>query len=366
MRSAREDQPAREAPLRRCLVPGRLRGDSRVLGALVFAVIGFLLLASAPTGANTASSEARVPASSHTGPVGGLGASLAHRLATVGPGPGRLSSGPSTPAGLAYDAASEAFFVADPPSSVDVVPGNFNKFPSVTATIPVGTNPFGVAYDNATGEIFVTNSGSDNVSVLYPNASTPPSSIGVGTSPLGVAYDPVNQYVYVAHNGSDNVSIISAGSLSVVATVAVGSQPLGLAADPTSGDVLVADRGSGNVTVISGSMNAVVANLAVESGPYGVAVDNVSGNVYVTDEGSSEVSVLSGGNLTVLTSISMPRLSVGVQLQGIAYDRGDGLLWVGGGRVPLVAISPVNESVRGAPTFDPSGVAYDPQTGIFA
>ncbi|MGI0073559.1 MAG: YncE family protein [Nitrosotalea sp.] len=37
---------------------------------------------------------------------------------------------------------------------------------TVVATIPVGTQPIGVAYDSAKGEIFVTNDGSDNVSVI--------------------------------------------------------------------------------------------------------------------------------------------------------------------------------------------------------
>ncbi len=42
----------------------------------------------------------------------------------------------------------------------------------VTATIPVGTNPEGVAYDSGKGEIFVANSDSNSISVLSDSSNT--------------------------------------------------------------------------------------------------------------------------------------------------------------------------------------------------
>jgi DNA-binding beta-propeller fold protein YncE len=37
---------------------------------------------------------------------------------------------------------------------------------SVVKTIPVGTNPYGVAYDHAKGEIFVANHSDNSISVI--------------------------------------------------------------------------------------------------------------------------------------------------------------------------------------------------------
>jgi YVTN family beta-propeller protein len=270
----------------------------------------------------------------------------------------------ATPSWLAYDHADGSFYVAVPPSSVDIVPGNFTTNPVVAAVIPVGAVPFGVAYDNASGEIFVANSGSNNVSVLQGNLSAPIASIPVGTEPMGVTYDPVNGDIFVANNGSDDVSVISGSTLALLATVQVGSNPLGLAADPDTGKVFVANHGSSNVSVISSGAPFLVTNVGAGTGPYGVAVDNLTDDVYVTDEGSADVSVISAVNDALLTSIlvSDPQFPE-VDLQGIAYDVGSGVLWVGAGRLTVAAIEPIGEYVAAVDNIDPSGVAYDPDTG---
>src|SRR5580658_3098055 len=147
---------------------------------------------------------------------------------------------------LAYDHLDHSFYVAVAPSSVDIISGNFTQ---VGTVVPVGTDPFGVAYDNATGTIFVTNTGSNNVSALKGNQSAPVASIPVGEGPLGIAYDPVDGDLYVANNGSDSVSIFSGTTFALVSNVSVGTNPLGIAADPVTGKVFVANHGSANVSV---------------------------------------------------------------------------------------------------------------------
>jgi YVTN family beta-propeller protein len=292
-----------------------------------------------------------------------------------GLGPHRLVSTPlraagpasylqSTPTWLAYDGATQSIYVAVPPSSVDIAPANSSASRiglagDINLTVPVGTDPFGVAYDAATGDIFVTNTGSNNVSVLFGNDSAPIASIDVGAGPMGVAYDPVNGYVYVADNGSSNVTVINATSLTVTATVLVGANPLGVAADPNSGAVFVADYSSDQVTMIS-SADHVVATQSVGGAPYGVAVDNLTGNIYVTNSESSNISVLSGANGSLVATISV----WGDQfLQGVAYDPAEQLVWIGAGLNFMVVLSPANESVAGYEQFDPSGVAFDPASG---
>ena len=311
---------------------------------------------SAPVSPSVAIADGPAPALAHT-----AAPSLAHRLATVS-----LAQGPNgylfnTPAWLAYDHADQSFYVAVAPSSVDVVPGNFTWAPNVTATIPVGSAPFGVAVDDRTGDIFVTNSGSNNVSVLNPSGPNPIKSIPVGTDPLGVAYDPVDSEIYVANNGSDNVSVISDSTLTVVATIPVGANPTGVAVDPVSGRVYVANHGSANVSVIANGTTSVAATDPTLAGPYGVAVDNQTGLAYVTDEFAGNVTVVNA--TATVTNISIPGVGWSFNLQGVAYDWADGYIWVAAGENPLAVIDPATETVVTVLTFDPAGVAFDPDTG---
>ncbi|MCI4373077.1 MAG: YncE family protein, partial [Thermoplasmata archaeon] len=251
----------------------------------------------------------------------------------------------SNPSWLGYDSIHRQFYVADAPSSVDIIPGNFSGYiPTVTQVVSVGSGPFGVAFDNLTGEIFVTNSGSNNVSVLAGNDSAPVASIDVGSDPMGVSFDPTTGDVYVANNGSNNLSIISGSLLTVVGSVPVGANPIGVAADSISGQIFVADYGGSEVTIISAADPAVETNVSVGSGPYDVAIDTVADTAYITNSASENLTVIAGSNDSITDWIT---LGGGLPpLTGLAYDAQDGLVWVGAGWRDIAAINTSTESVE--------------------
>ena len=56
------------------------------------------------------------------------------------------------------------------------------------ATILVGSEPYGIAYDSAKGELFVANHNSGSVSVISDSTNTVVANVSV-RSPLGVTYD---------------------------------------------------------------------------------------------------------------------------------------------------------------------------------
>src|SRR5437773_63706 len=157
---------------------------------------------------------------------------------------------------------------------------------TVVATIPVGGNPAGVAYNSGNGYVYVTNPFSDIVSVI--NGTTVVATVPVEYNPSGVAYDSGNGYVYVA-NDTTYVSVIN--GTTVVATVPVGGEPNALAYDSENGYVYVTNSDSQTVSVISGTV--VVATVPVGDCPSGVAYDSGNGYVYVSNYCSGTVSVIS-------------------------------------------------------------------------
>src|SRR3989442_1771077 len=141
----------------------------------------------------------------------------------------------------------------------------FARAHAVVATVDTGSHPFGVAYDSALGEVFVTSEGSSAVSVISDTTNTVIATVSVGADPQGVAYDSAKGEVFVANRGSNTVSVISDGTNTVVATVPVGFAPFGVAYDPAKGEVFVTNSISATVSVISDSTNAVVATVPVGS-----------------------------------------------------------------------------------------------------
>jgi YVTN family beta-propeller protein len=67
--------------------------------------------------------------------------------------------------------------------TVSVIDGDTN---TVTATIPVGSFPFGVAADPGTKTIYVTNSGDNTVSVINGNKNKVSATIPWAASRQGL------------------------------------------------------------------------------------------------------------------------------------------------------------------------------------
>ena len=123
---------------------------------------------------------------------------------------------------------------------------------TVTATIPVGANPYAVAVDPAAGTVYVANTCDNTVSVIDAATRTVTATIPVGASPVAVAVDPAAGTVYVTNaRRCDTVSVIDVATSTVTATIPVGTDPDGVAVDPATHTAYVANSGDGTVSVIS-------------------------------------------------------------------------------------------------------------------
>ena len=245
--------------------------------------------------------------------------------------------------------------------AVGAVPASAAGGYAVTATIPVGSNPSGVAVDPVTHTVYVINYYGGTVSVIDAATRAVTATVPVGSNPDAVAVDPAARTVYVTHSlYGGTVSVIDAATRAVTATIPVGSQPYGVAVDPTAHTVYVANYSDGTVSVIDAATRAVTATIPVGSQPYGVAVDPAAGTVYVTNDGDGTVSVIDAATRAVTATIP-----VGSEPDGVAVDPATHTAYVtneGDGTVsvisaPLAAPSGLAAKLAGPVSGPPSGVA---------
>jgi 6-phosphogluconolactonase len=93
-------------------------------------------------------------------------------------------------------------------------------------TIAAGTDPVSAALDPSGRFVYVTNSGSNDVSMYTIDATTGSLTL-IGTiaaelSPTSIAIHPSGKFAYVTNSGSNNVSMYSIGStgtLTLIATI---------------------------------------------------------------------------------------------------------------------------------------------------
>ena len=202
------------------------------------------------------------------------------------------------------------------PGTVSVISTATN---TVTATVTVGSFPRDVAvtpngkYSYVTDSYYnVTNFESGTVSVISTATNTVTATVSVGSYPVGVAVTPNSEYAYVVNSVSNSVSVINTATNTVTTTVPVGSTPEGVAVTPNGAYVYVTNQGGG-VSVISTATNTVTATVTVGSNPWGVAVTPNGAYAYVTNFESGTVSVISTTTNTVTATVT-----VGNEPEGVA------------------------------------------------
>jgi len=130
----------------------------------------------------------------------------------------------------------------------------------VTATVPVGHNPYTVVLSNDGKTAYVSNWGEESVSVIdlsVPTLAQGPA-ISVGTHPNAMALNPTNNELYVANADSDNVSVIDTRTKQVIRTIDLspypgakeGSSPNALTVSPDGKLLYVANATNNDVAVV--------------------------------------------------------------------------------------------------------------------
>jgi YVTN family beta-propeller protein len=189
-------------------------------------------------------------------------------------GPGNLTG----PGVTVNPAGTKVYVTNSDKNTVSVIDTATNK---VTATVNVGSSPYGVAVSYDGKKVYVANSGINTVSVIDTTTNKVTATVNVGSSPCGVAVTPDGDKVYVTNSGnysihSNTASVIDTSTNKVTATVNVGNNPYGVAVTPDGKNVYVANRGystsDSSVSVIDTTINKVTATVKFGSTPDGVAL----------------------------------------------------------------------------------------------
>jgi YVTN family beta-propeller protein len=189
---------------------------------------------------------------------------------------------------------------------------------TVTDTPYLGSNPKGVAVSSDGKKVYVTNNNDDTVSVIDISTDTVTATVSVGSNPIGVVVTPDGKKVYVTNNDDDTVSVIDTATDTVTATVDVGSWPYGIAVNFMGTKVYVTNADSNTVSVIETATNKVVATVPVGSYPMGVAVNPDETKVYVTNSGNGDEPESTVSVIDTATNKVIATVDVGNEPRGVA------------------------------------------------
>jgi YVTN family beta-propeller protein len=193
-----------------------------------------------------------------------------------------------------------------------------------------GSSPSGIVYDYEDQQVFVANSGSDNVSIMNTQTNAVVDSLPVGKSPNAVAVDSLEETVFVGNTLSNSVTVINGISDAIMTTIPLGFEPWGIAADTATGNVYVSSDCSDQLAVINGATNTLIGNVSLGDNepspsscpgmpgfPQGVAVDSPLGLVFVTSAYAGDVTIVNTTTDTAVLTVAVGRYPVPVSVDPV-------------------------------------------------
>ena len=158
--------------------------------------------------------------------------------------------------------------------------------------IPVGSNPTGMAANTRRNEIYVVNTGSNSVSVIDAEKNTVVATIPVHQRPYFISVSADGTRAYVANSGSNNVSVIDLRTRREIAVIGVGEGP-GVAAVTPNGDAVVVSNRLGNsVSIIDAKTEKVRSVWSGCPGATDVAILPDSSKAFVACSGGHQVMAI--------------------------------------------------------------------------
>ena len=169
--------------------------------------------------------------------------------------------------------------------------------------------------DSKTRQLYVTHS--DTISVINMDSGKVVGEIGGLSRAHGVAVVDALGLGYISNGGSDKITIFDLKNLEIKASLPAGKNPDAIIYDPFSKRVFAFNHSGGDVTVIDPAENKIVGTINVGGElEYGVSDEN--GAIFVNVEDRNEIVKIDSINLNVLSRWSIAPCEAPT---GIALDR---------------------------------------------
>lgn len=197
--------------------------------------------------------------------------------------------------------------------------------------------------------LFVSNSGSNYISVIDRSLERVTAAITVGDKPMGMALNPAQNTIYVVNSGSRTLSVVEAAHLDVldVIPLTAGIGPVEVVFMPDTdislhGKLYVLNRLSNDVTVINTITRRVMKIVPVGLSPSAIAVDTQRREVYVANERSNSLSIINTVDDTVASTVPVDKRPSGIVIGN------DKIYVLNEGSAMITIVSPSTRAIAGS------------------
>jgi YVTN family beta-propeller protein len=205
-------------------------------------------------------------------------------------------------------AGSTAVFVTN--SGSDTISVVDTATDGVVATIPVGQKPWAVTVSKDGATAYVSDSQSDDVSVVDLRTRKIRTTVVVGVRPCDLLLSPDGRFLYVDVFTENAVAVVDTSTDKVLAKIPVGgANPYGMAMSPSGDTIYTAnvdetDNTASTVSVIDTRTRSLTRAIGGFDGSEGVAASPDGRTVYATSIRSNTLSVIDSQTNQVMHSVN--------------------------------------------------------------
>lgn len=192
--------------------------------------------------------------------------------------------------------------------TVKIINREINKVVFGDNVVQVGEKPFAICADQAFNNVYVTNSGENNISIIDGINDKVVGFINVGDGPRDIVFDEINRRIYVANYNDNSVSIIDANINKTIETFSTkGLGPTAVGLDAVENRIYVVNSVSNTVDVFdveSGNAN-FIKSIKVGERPLGIAVNPNVNELYVSNSGDGTVDIIDSASFEIFASVEI-------------------------------------------------------------
>jgi YVTN family beta-propeller protein len=201
------------------------------------------------------------------------------------------------------------------------------------AVIDTCAGPAGMALDQRRRRLYVACSKDDEIQWIDVTSGeiVQRGRLSPGDGPRELALTPDGGTLLSANAGSNTISFFDTVSLTKQDRINVGSGPNSVLTDPTGRRAFVFNTLSSTVSVLDIASRSVVATLSLDAAPIRGQFNQIGNRLYVIHERSPYLTVVDPLRLTIVT-----RARLGAAAGAIAIDNVRGLVCLAGSRETAV------------------------------
>ncbi len=241
---------------------------------------------------------------------------------------GTISVGGTPGYGVFDPVTGDVYFTDESFASIHVINGASLAL-STFSLVSTGAGSFsyggGIALDTSNGMLYVatgviTFSGTQfwNLTAFDPSSDTVGASLPIGGELLGMAYDPLSGDLFGANFENNNVTVVNPSTDTTVGSIPTPPSPEDLTDDTARGVLYVSDLLGASVTSFNGTSRLMLPSVPVGTNPNFLVYDPAEQSVYVSNWVSGSLSFLGAELTAVSVSPSPASVSVGSALTFVA------------------------------------------------